>query len=286
MIRNEIYNQNLKDYSREIGLLIFGEYTVYLENNIYFKFDGYEDNGWIRLYNNGKDILTKINPEILNRVKEKVDVKLTENIQMFKTEKITVIDKWDKQHDFESKAIIEYILELCKGFYIKELKEQKNIEKPDYKIDFNNGVEIYKYSSKDNGYLLKDNMVYEIYGMQFFSTILENAFNKAEELSKSLRADRVNIVTPTKNVEITDEYVVDKITSFIIYSSIHDDGAWLENYDISEEYNSGIKIKINNYEFLIPGDKHIGNRFLITENGKILSCFPLIDLEAYVETLI
>ena len=100
--------------------------------------------------------------------------------------------------------------------------------------------------------------------------------------------NKITITDSNKSIEITDKETIEKITTPIIYSNMQEKD-WLENYDIAEEYNNGIKIKINSYEFLIPGKKGsvtIGNRYIISEDRKISLCFPLQDIEKYVNQLL
>ena len=61
---------------------------------------------------------------------------------------------------------------------------------------------------------------------------------------------------------------------------------WLETYDITEEYNTGIKLKLNEYEFLIPGNKIIGNRYIVSKDKKLKLCYPLQDIEQYIYELL
>ena len=82
MIKDNISNNKLENYSGQINLLIWGEYNVDLGSGISFKFDG--DDGFVMMNNGKKNFLTKINPEILRKITEIVDIKLTENIEMLK----------------------------------------------------------------------------------------------------------------------------------------------------------------------------------------------------------
>ena len=115
MIRKNISNKKLANYSGQIGLAVFGEYTVYIGNDINFRFDNYDDDGYVMMKNKDKGFLTKIKPEILSKVIEIVDVKLTEKASMFKTQKVTVTNKEDKQINIERKTALEYILNACKN---------------------------------------------------------------------------------------------------------------------------------------------------------------------------
>lgn len=289
MIKDNISNKKLENYSGQIDLLILGEYTVDLENGISFKFDG--DDGFVMMNNGKKSFLTKINPEILSKITEIVDIKLTENIEMFKTNKITISQKDEKctvVTDIEEKTAIEYILNQCKNIYIKEINYEPTIVAPDYEINFNNNVKLYIYKQKMQGWILKDGILSEAYGLNVFDTILKNAFNNIAQKKEMFATNKIIITDSNKSIEITDKKIIEKITTPIIYSNIQEKD-WLENYDITEEYNNGIKIKINSYEFLIPGKKGsvtIGNRYIISEDRKISLCFPLQNIEEYVNELL
>lgn len=288
MIRKNISNKKLTNYSGQIGLAVFGEYTVYIGDDINFRFDNYDDDGYVMIKNKDKGFLTKINPEILSKVIEIVDVKLTEKASIFKTQKITITNKEDKQINIERKTALEYIFNDCKNIYTKEMNYEPNIVRPDYEIDFNNGVKILKYKQNDRGFLIKDGIMYEAYNLQVLDSVLENAFDNLEEKEKMFTTDKITIISPNKIIEITDKDIIEKITTPIIYSKIQE-REWTKNYDITEEYNNGIKIKINNYEFLIPGkvgNVTIGNRYIISEDKTISLCFLLSDLEEYVNELL
>lgn len=289
MIKDNISNNKLENYSGQINLLIWGEYNVDLGSGISFKFDG--DDGFVMMNNGKKNFLTKINPEILRKITEIVDIKLTENIEMFKTNKITISQKDETctvVTDIEEKTAIEYILNQCKNIYIKEINYEPTIVAPDYEINFNNNVKLYIYKQKMQGWILKDGILSEAYGLNVFETILENSFNNIAQKKEMFTTNKITITDSNKSIEITDKETIEKITTPIIYSNMQEKD-WLENYDIAEEYNNGIKIKINSYEFLIPGKKGsvtIGNRYIISEDRKISLCFPLQDIEKYVNQLL
>lgn len=289
MIKDNISNKKLENYSGQIGLAVLGEYTVDLGSGISFKFDS--DDGFVMMNIGRKSFLTKINPEILSKVIEIVDIKLTENIQMFKTNKITISQKDETctvVTDIEEKTAIEYILNQCKNIYTKEINYEPTIVDPDYEMNFNNNVKLYIYKEKLQGWILKDGILSEAYGLNVFDTILENAFNNIAQKKEMFTTNKITITDSNKSIEIADKEIIEKITTPIIYSNIQEKD-WLTSYDIAEEYNNGIKIKINSYEFLIPGKKGIvtiGNRYIISEDRKISLCFPLQDIEEYANKLL
>ena len=125
---------------------------------------------------------------------------------------------------------------------------------PDYEMNFNNNVKLYIYKEKLQGWILKDGILSEAYGLNVFDTILENAFNNIAQKKKMFTTNKITITDSNKSIEIVDKEIIEKITTPIIYSNIQEKD-WLTNYDITEEYNNGIKIKMNSYEFLIPGKK-------------------------------
>lgn len=289
MIRDNISNKKLENYSGQIDLLILGEYTVDLGSGISFKFDGVD--GFVMMNTEGKSFLTKINPEIVSKIIKIVDIKLTENIEMFKTNKITISqndETYTVVTDIEEKTAIEYILNQCKNIYTKQINYEPTIVAPDYEMNFNNNVKLYIYKEKLQGWILKDGILSEAYGLNVFDTILKNAFNNIAQKKKMFTTNKITITDSNKSIEIVDKEIIEKITTPIIYSNIQEKD-WLTNYDITEEYNNGIKIKMNSYEFLIPGKKGtvtIGNRYIISEDRKISLCFPLQDIEEYANKLL
>lgn len=288
-ITENISNKKLNNYSGQIGLAIMGEYTVDLGNDISFKFDSYDDDGFVIIETANKNFLTKIQPEILKKVIEIVDKKLTENIEMFKTDKITINEKNDENiiepRKVEEKTAIEYILEICKNIYTKQINYEPSIVALDYEINFNNEVRIGIYKKQDKGWLWKDGIIYEAYGLNAFDTIIENAVDNVAKREKMFKTDTITLISPEKTVEVKDKEIIEKITTNLIYSTIGEP-KWLETYDITNEYNSGVKVKLNDYEFLIPGNKTIGNRYIISKDKKLKLCYPLQDIEQYINDIL
>lgn len=74
MIVDNISNKELFNETKAgIMLMIFGEYRVDLENDISFKFDDYNKEGYIKIHTPEKEFITKINPEVLKKIKDIVD---------------------------------------------------------------------------------------------------------------------------------------------------------------------------------------------------------------------
>lgn len=287
-IIENISNKKLNNYSGEIGLAIMGEYTVDLGNGISFKFDGYDDEGFVMFQNSDKKFLTKITPEILKKIVEIVDIKLTENIQIFKTDKVTISEISEKctvGRQIEEKTAIEYILEKCKNIQIKQINYEPNIVTPNYEIIFNDSVKFLIYNKEQKGWLLKDGILSEAYGLNIFDTIIENSFDNVVEREKMFKTDKIKIVSPNKTVEVMDENVIEKITTNLMYSTMGEP-TWLSTYDITEEYNSGIKVQLNDCEFLIPENKNIGNRYIVSKDRKIKLCYPLQSIEEDIYQLL
>ena len=95
-ITENISNKKLNNYSGQIGLAIMGEYTVELGNNISLKFDSNEKEGYVMIKDEAKNFLTKIEPEILRKVEQIVDEKLTQNIEIFKTDQVRISENSEK----------------------------------------------------------------------------------------------------------------------------------------------------------------------------------------------
>lgn len=287
-IIQNISNKKLNNYSGQILLVIMGEYTVDLGNNVKLKFDNYDDDGFAIVETQNKRILTKIEPEILKKVIEIVDNKLEENIEKFKTDKVTISEITDKcilPRQIEEKTAIEFILEKCKNIYTKEINYEPNIVAPNYEISFNNEIKIGIYKKQDKGWLWQNGVIHEAYGLSTFNTIIENAFDNVLEREKMFKTNKIILVSPKKSIELKDENIIEKITTNLMYSTMGEP-KWLETYDITEEYNSGIKVKLNDYEFLIPGNKTIGNRYIVSKDKKLKLCYPLQDFEQYIYELL
>ena len=283
-ITENISNKKLNNYSGQIGLAIMGEYTVELGNNISLKFDSNEKEGYVMIKDEAKNFLTKIEPEILRKVEQIVDEKLTQNIEIFKTDQVRISENSEKcivGRQIEEKTAIEYILERCKNIYIKEINYEPNIVRPNYEIQFNDNVKLLVYNMQSKGWLLKDGILSEAYGLNIFETIIKNAFDNVEEREKMFKTDKITLISPEQTVEIRDQDIIEKITTNLMYSTIGEP-KWLATYDITKEYNNGIKVQLNDYQFLIPGDKTIGNRYIISKDKKLELCYPLQDIEQYI----
>lgn len=287
LIQENIADKKLKNYSSSIGLAVLGEYNVDLSNGVSFMFDSYDEDGFVMLNNNGKQFLTAINPEILKLIIEKVDVELTERASIFKTDKVT-ISQGENAVEITEKTALEYIINQCKNVYSKEIDYTPEIEEPDYEIDFNNNIKLYIYKQNEQGWIEKDGKISEAYGLTTFDTIIENALNNISEKREIFTTNKITITDSNKSIEITDQDVIEKITTPLIYSNFGTP-EWLKDYDITEEYNGGIRVKINNYEYLIPGkvgNVNIGSRYAISEDKVISLCYPLISIDDYVNELL
>lgn len=285
----EISNKKLANYSGSLMLAVLGKYTVDIGNDIQIQFDNYDEDGYVRIVNKDNSFLTKINPDILKKVVDIVDEKLTENIKIFETDKITISQKDNlEQIEITEKTAIDYILEQCKNVYIKEVNYEPSIVTPDYQIDFNNNIVLNIYKENEKGWIFKDGILSEAYGLNSFDTIIDNALENNETKREMFKTNSIVLTDNNKTIEITDTNSIEKITTPLIYSSIATP-EWLETYDITDEYNNGIKVKINGYEYLIPGKINgvtIGNRYIISEDGKISLCFPLVSIDEYINELL
>lgn len=285
----EISNKRLVDHSSQIGLAYLGYYKVDLGNDVSFCFDNYDDDGLVFITDKDKTFLTKINPEILEKVIEIVDEKLAEKAKIFETDRVTLSQK-DNSNKIEitEKTAVDYILEQCKNVYIKEIDYLPSIVSPDYELEFNNEVSLLIYKDNSKGWLLKDGILSEAYGVDTFENIIKNALEDNQTKKEMFTTDKIAIEYKDKSIEITDKEQIEKITTPLIYSKI-ESRDFLKTYDITEEYNGGIKVKINNYEYLIPGKKGkttIGNRYIISQDGEISLCFPLASIDSYINELL
>ena len=285
----EISNKRLVDHSSQIGLAYLGYYKVDLGNDISFTFDNYDDDGFVFITDKDRTFLAKIEPRILEKVMDIVDQELTERTKIFQTDKVTLSQK-DNTNKIEitEKTAVDYILEQCKNVYIKEINYLPSIVTPDYELDFNNDIILAIYKDNAKGWLLKDGILSEAYRVDTFENIIKNALQDNQTKREMFATDKITIEYKNKSIEITDNEQIEKITTPLIYSDIATP-SWLEDYDITEEYNGGIKVKINNYEYLIPGKKGdvtIGNRYIISQDEEISLCFPLKSIDSYINELL
>lgn len=285
----EISNKRLVDHSSQIGLAYLGYYKVDLGNDVSFTFDNYDDDGFVFITDKDRTFLAKIEPRILEKVMDIVDQELTERTKIFQTDKVTLSQK-DNTNKIEitEKTAVDYILEQCKNVYIKEINYLPSIVTPDYELDFNNDIILAIYKDNAKGWLLKDGILSEAYRVDTFENIIENALEDNQTKREMFSTDKITIEYKNKSIEITDNEQIEKITTPLIYSDIATP-SWLEDHDITEEYNGGIKVKINNYEYLIPGKKGdvtIGNRYIISQDGEISLCFPLKSIDSYINELL
>ena len=285
----EISNKRLVDHSSQIGLAYLGYYKVDLGNDVSFTFDNYDDDGFVFITDKDRTFLAKIEPRILEKVMDIVDQELTERTKIFQTDKVTLSQKDNTNKiTITEKTAVDYILEQCKNVYIKEINYLPSIVTPDYELDFNNDIILAIYKDNAKGWLLKDGILSEAYRVDTFENIIENALEDNQTKREMFSTDKITIEYKNKSIEITDNEQIEKITTPLIYSTIGNP-EWLENYDITEEYNNGIKVKINDYEYLIPGKIDgvtIGNRYIISKDGEISLCLPLASIDSYINELL
>ena len=285
----EISNKRLVDHSSQIGLAYLGYYKVDLGNDVSFTFDNYDDDGFVFITDKDRTFLAKIEPRILEKVMDIVDQELTERTKIFQTDKVTLSQKDNTNKiTITEKTAVDYILEQCKNVYIKEINYLPSIVTPDYELDFNNDIILAIYKDNAKGWLLKDGILSEAYRVDTFENIIKNALQDNQTKREMFATDKITIEYKNKSIEITDNEQIEKITTPLIYSDIATP-SWLEDHDITEEYNGGIKVKINNYEYLIPGKKGdvtIGNRYIISQDGEISLCFPLKSIDSYINELL
>ena len=278
LIQESIADKKLKNYSSSILLAVSGYYNVDLGNGVSFMFDNYDKDGYVMLNNNGNQFLTAIYPEILKKIVDKVDVVLAERALIFKTDKVT-IKQGETAVEITEKTALEYILNQCKNVYSKKINYIPEIKLPDYEMDFNNNIKLYIYKQEDQGWLEQNGTTFEARGLTVFDTILENALTDMPQKKDMFTTDKITIEDKNKSIEITDKDVIEKITTPLIYSTLRTPD-WIKDYDITKEYDGGIRVKINDYEYLIPG------RYIISENKEISLCFPLISIDNYVNELL
>ncbi len=286
---NSISNRELNNETKAgIMLYITGKYEVDFGNNIVMKFDGYYDDGYVKISNKEKEFITQINPQVLKEIVEIIDTKLTENAKMFHTKKITVMDAKNKSIDITRKTAVEYILHECKDIGTKKADTKEIQNKLRYKINFNNGIEIIQYEETEQGSLMKDGVQYEAYGLEALDRIFELAFYDSDQKDKIFSTNKIIIESPSKTIQITDKDIIEKITTPIVYSDLQERD-YISNRDITEEYKYAIKVKINEYELLVSdknGTYTMGDRYIIYPDKTRKMYFLLNDIENYINELL
>ena len=82
-------------------------------------------------------------------------------------------------YDITDKDTLGNIFEACKKMAQAQVSEIVSPRKIAYKIDFNNGTEIFKYKTNKviysaiDGYYIKDGKIYELYNIGAFDSILK-----------------------------------------------------------------------------------------------------------------
>ena len=287
LIYDNIHNKKLKNYSSSVGLAMMGEYNVDLGNGVSFLFDSYDEDGYVRLNNNGDKFLTRLNPEILQGIIDVVDVELTARASIFQTDKVT-ISQGETVTEITEKTALAYIEEKCKDIFTKEIENNPEIKTPDYVMDFHNNIKLYIYHNQESGWMEKDGKILEVHQLTVFDSLLEKALTENKQKRERFTTSTITITDPDKTIEITDKETIEKITTPLIYSSVQE-LEWLKDYDITEEYNGGIKVKINDYEYLIPGKVgtvNIGNRYVISKDGTLSLCSTLLPIDDYINDLL
>lgn len=300
---DSISNKKLVNETKAgLKLEIIGKYKFDFGNNIKVEIGDFHS-GYIKIHDNDKEFITQIDVKPFKKIESIVDAKLTEDAKRFNTNKITITNSENKRVDITRKTALEYFLKQCKdiginGVYEDTAKEEPNYmvnwdntnieEGPKYKIDFNNGIEIWQYDESIKNVCIKDGIKYKVYGVEELYYILELAFYDSEEKDKMFSTNKIIIESPSKSVEITDKEIIEKLTTPIVYSDLQE-RAYISERDITEEYKNAIKIKINDYEVLVSdkgGEARMGDRYIIYPDKTRKMYFLLKDIEDYANELL
>ncbi len=300
---DSISNKKLTNETKAgIMLYIDGKYEIDFGYNIRIKMDSFH-NGYINIHDNDKEFITKIDVKPLKKIESIVDEKLTEDAKMFNTDKITITNNENKQVNIIRKTALKYFLKDCKDIGVKGIYEDTDKKEPNYmvnwngtdipegpkyKINFNNGIEIWQYDDSTKNFCIKDGIKYKVYGVEELYYILELAFYDSEEKDRMFSTDKIIIESPSKLVEITDKDIIEKLTTPIVYSDLQERD-YISERDITEEYNNAIKIKINDYEVLVSdkgGEVRMGDRYIIYPDKTRKMYFLLEDIEDYANELL
>ena len=178
-ITNEVSNKVYQDYSANLGLIIFDAYVVNIGNNVCLKFPD-ESSNYMYLVKNNHSIMTKSIPKVMKKIVDIVDEELTKKAEIFRTDKVTITNMENGDfYDITDKETLENVFDACKKMTPVEVNEIEYPRTMAYKIDFNNGIEIFKYKenkviySEIDGYYIKDGKIYELYNMGAFDSILK-----------------------------------------------------------------------------------------------------------------
>lgn len=148
-----------------IGILMFIGFGRKLKSSMYSKIDI------------PQETVPLDNQENIDETNENFKTnKITITKNIMDDKKISVLNEY--KLNIEEKATIDYIVNQCKNIYTKEvIYYQPNIVTPDYKIDFNNNVELLIYKGNPKGWMLKDGFLSEAYNLDVFDKILEDIFD-------------------------------------------------------------------------------------------------------------
>lgn len=300
---DSISNKELVNETKAgLMLEIIGNYEFDFGNNIKVEIGDFRS-GYVKIHDHGKDFITQINVEPFKKIESIVNAKLTEDAKIFNTDKITITNNENKQVNITRKTALEYFLKECKDIGVKGVyedtdKKEPNYmvnwnstdipEEPKYKINFNNGIEIWQYNESIKNVCIKDEIKYRVYGVEALYKILEFAFYDSEEKNKMFSTDKIIIESPSKVVEVTDKDIIEKLTTPIVYSDLQERD-YISERDITEEYNNAIKIKINDYEVLVSdkgGEVRMGDRYIIYPDKTRKMYFLLEDIEDYANELL
>lgn len=76
LLNNSFLNKKLKNYTQKIQTGIVGRYRIIIKDNLSIRFDNYDKDGIVLVYNDGNNFPTKINPEILSKIEYFVDANI------------------------------------------------------------------------------------------------------------------------------------------------------------------------------------------------------------------
>ncbi len=287
--------ETLKDcqfanYSKQVGLIIMGNYEVVLNDTMKFEFDSYreeEKQQYVKWYVNDKSFLTMIPNEIVKQIVDKMEIPLVARTKKYQTNKITIKQN-ENQIDIQEKWTIDYLVSQCK--YVGEVEAREKGNKK-YEIDFNNGIRLQIHeqvgllTNLEAGSVAK-NVIVPV----SISDMVEGLINNQAKIKSGLfNTTKINIKKGEKEIKVTQKEKIEAITAMVKYGIImhegHDD--WLDGEHKPTIGKNDTVITINeNCIVTIPESKNDGNRFLFYKDGTVDWAQPIGNFEQYVENLL
>lgn len=259
------------------------EVTIDSEHKLLLDYDA----EWAYYTKNEEDSYLIDSPtDFVNEVQKIVSEKLEKTLKKYTAEEIVIINEETTDEIYvKDEEHIKMLTENLKFVKVNIDKDDMKDEKHTYTVNLNNGIIIDVYASSVIGYVYDEEECYVAF-MNDYGDIVEKIFeNYISGREDTLNSNKIVAKYLGNEYTIDNEDEVKKINNLLKICSYkqHD---WLEDFGEDDYGDEDIVIDLGKSKLIIPGNKTIGNRYYIDENGKNYLISDLSEIENYFKDLV